>query len=222
MKKVIAALLLTGIAFMQVQAQQQTPFGKSDPKAKAILDAASAKFKTYKSIKAGFSLKITTPDNKVMDTKTGTVYLKGKKYKVLLDGQEIYCDGSTTWSYNKDTKEVQISAYTPDNATLTPDRLFSNFYDKEFLYRLSGSSTHRGKPVDVIEMTPLDKSKPFFKVVVQIDKAAKNIVSTEIFEQSGNRYTYEITAFTPNAAMADNSFTFDAKAHPGVEVVDLR
>ena len=43
-----------------------------------------------------------------------------------------------------------------------------------------------------------------------------------VFDKNGNRYTYEIKAFTPNPTLADSFFTFDTNAHPGVEVVDLR
>lgn len=196
--------------------------GTSDPRAKEILDAVSKKFKSYSSIKADFVLKIATAGNKVMDTRKGTVSLKGNKYKVTVSGQEIYCDGKTLWTYNKDTKEVQVNNYTPDNATISPTRLFTNFYDKEFLYRLRGSSTFQGRPVYVIEMTPTDKSKPFFKVVAEVNKATRTLVSTEVFEKDGHRYTYEVLRFMPNVKMSDSDFVFNTKTHPGVDVVDLR
>lgn len=215
-------LALAGLSMRGEAQTKKTAFGQSDPQAKTILDAASKKFKSYSSVKAGFALKITTPDDKVLDTQHGTVLLKGNKYKAILGGQEIYCDGKTLWSYNKDTKEVQVNDYQPDNSTITPSRLFTQFYDEDFLYRLAGSAHVGGKSVDVIEMTPLDKSKPFFKVLLRVDKATHNVVSTEIFEKGGNRYSYEVTSFTPNAPVTDADFVFDSKAHPGVEVVDLR
>ena len=36
-------------------------------------------------------------------------------------------------------------------------------------------------------MTPTDKSKPFHKVYLQVDKAAKTIYSTKVLENGGNR-----------------------------------
>jgi outer membrane lipoprotein-sorting protein len=203
-------------------AQTTTPYGKSDPAAKAILDAASAKFRTYNSVKANFELKIATTDNKVLDTKKGTVLLKGDKYHVVLDGQEVFCNGKTVWTYNKDTKEVQVNDYQPAKGAISPSSLFTNFYDKDFLYRLRATSKFHGRPVDVIEMTPLDKSKPYFKVIALIDKKNKNVLSTEIFEKGGNRYTYEVTKFTPNPPVDESDFMFNKKDHPGVDVVDLR
>lgn len=215
-------ILLAGTVCQAVSAQQKTPYGQSDPKARTILDAVTKKFKTYSSVKADFTLKIATADDKVLDTKKGTVMLKGNSYQVHLGDQEVYCDGHTIWNYNKDTKEVQVNDYQPEQGSISPARLFTNFYDKEFLYRLDGSSTLQGHPVDVIEMTPLDKSKPFFKVMAMVDKQNKNLLSTEIFEKGGNRYTYQVNHFTPNVAVKNGDFSFDPKAHPGVDVVDLR
>jgi outer membrane lipoprotein-sorting protein len=223
MKRHFTMLVVAMLAMGQLAlGQQKTPYGQSDPRAKTILDAVSKKFKSYKSVKADFALKIATTDNKVLDSKKGTVLLEGDRYKVNLGDQEVYCDGHTIWTYNRDTKEVQVNDYQPDQGSISPARLFTNFYDKEFLYRLDGTSKLSGHAVDVIEMTPLDKSKPFFKVVAMVDKQNKNLLSTEIFEKGGNRYTYQVTKFTPNVPAESTDFVFDTKTHPGVDVVDLR
>ena len=73
-----------------------------------------------------------------------------------------------------------------------------------------------------MELTPFDKSKPFFKVLLGIDKSTKVIASTQIFEKNGNKYTYTMSNIATNTAIADDTFVFDAKKYPGVEVVDLR
>lgn len=217
----IVFILMTGL-IQAGYSQTKTPLGQSDPQAKTILDAVSKKFKSYSSVKADFALQIATANNKVLDTKKGTVLLKGDKYLVKLGGQQVFCDGHTVWTYNKETKEVQVNDYQPSQGSISPARLFTNFYDKEFLYRLDGTSKLRGHSVDVIEMTPLDKSKPFFKVMAMVDRQNKNLLSTEIFEKGGNHYTYEVTKFSPNVPSSDADFVFDPKSHPGVEVVDLR
>ena len=72
----------------------------------------------------------------------------------------------------------------------------------------------------VIELTPTDKTKPFHKVLLYISN--NTIVSTKIFEKTGNRYTYSTSSLKPNLPIAETTFVFDAKKNPGVEVVDLR
>jgi outer membrane lipoprotein-sorting protein len=98
--------------------------------------------------------------------------------------------------------------------------LFTNFYDKDFLYKLNGEVKTAGKKYQEVELTPIDKSKPFHKVMLQIDKAM--IYVTKVFEKSGNRYTYSINNLKTGAVLPDQSFVFDPKKYPGVEVVDLR
>lgn len=225
MKRILLLAILAGGVVMSGMAQSKTSpngLGKNDPKAKAILDGVSKKFSQLKSVVANFVLKIEGANNSVTDSKKGTVYLKGAKYKVNLDGQEIISDNKTSWTYAKDANEVTINNVDPSSSSLSPAKLFTNFYDKDYLYRLDGETTEKGKVLQNIEMTPTDKSKNVFKVIVSIDKKNQSISKMKVFEKNGNHYTYEITSFTPNTNVSDATFSFDPKKYPGVEVVDLR
>jgi outer membrane lipoprotein carrier protein len=191
-----------------------------DAKAKTILDAMSKKVSALKTLKASFSLKLTS--GRMNDTKTGSFSMKGKKYHVNLNGQEIICDGRTVWTYNKDANEVQISNYNPSEQTISPDKLFTNFYDKEYKYRYAGARTVNGKQCDVIELTPNNKSQQFSKIELAIDKKSGLLAGGFIWEKSGTQYQYMVSNLTTNANIPDAAFSFNTKAHPGVEVVDLR
>jgi outer membrane lipoprotein carrier protein len=201
---------------------QSNSLGKSDAAAKTILDNVSAKFKTYKSVEANFTLSITDANGKIEGTKKGVVYINGSKYRVNISGQEIYSDGNNIWTYDKSANEVQITRFDPSSNTITPQKMFTNFYDKDFLYKLNGESKQGKKTIQEIELTPVDKTKTFFKVLVDIDKASKNIASTKVFEKNGNRYIYTVTSMKTNTNLPQSLFVFDAKKYPKVEVVDLR
>jgi outer membrane lipoprotein carrier protein len=195
---------------------------KSDPEAKAVLDGVSAKFKTFTSVNATFSYKVENAAGKALSTKTGTIWMKGTKYRVSFGGQEIFCNGVTVWNYDKLAGEVTISNLDASSGMITPQKLFTNFYDKDFRYILNGEKKVGTKTVQEIELTPIDKSKPFHKVYVMVDKAAKTIYSTKVLENAGNRYTYTVSTMKTNAAIPDAQFIFDKKKYPGVEEVDLR
>lgn len=205
-----------------LHAQAPKGMGKSDPEAKKVLDAVSAKFKTFKSVKANFTLKIENGGGKVQGTKTGSVLMRGVKYKVLITGQEIYCDGATIWTYDVAAKEVQISTLDNSSGSITPQKLFTNFYDKDFLFILNPDVKRAGKTYQVVELTPIDKTKPFFKVLLEVDKATKIIMSTQVFEKTGNRYLYAINTISTSTVIPDDAFAFNVKKFPGVEVIDLR
>lgn len=220
--RILSIALTLMIACLSAPAQAPKAIGKSDPEAKKVLDAVSAKFKTFKSVKASFALKIENAAGKVQGTKSGTVMMKGVKYRVSITGQEIFCDGATIWTYDVAAKEVQVSALDNSSGSITPQKLFTNFYDKDFLFMLNPDVTRAGKTYQVVELTPVDKTKPFFKVVIEVDKASKVIMSTRVFEKNGNRYLYAINSMATTAVIPDDSFAFNLKKYPGVEVIDLR
>jgi outer membrane lipoprotein-sorting protein len=148
--------------------------------------------------------------------------MKGTKYKVTFAGQEIFCDGTNIWSFDKGANEVTITKLDPSGSSITPQKLFTNFYDKDFLYKMNGERKEGGKTVQEIEMTPNDKSKPFHKVYLLIDKAGKTIYSTKVLEKTGNRYEYTVSSLKSNTSVPDAQFVFDKNKYPGVEVIDLR
>ena len=221
-KRTLPIVLSLMILCVTAAAQVPKAMGKSDAEAKKVLDAVSAKFKTFKSVKASFALKIENAAGKVQGTKAGTVMMKGVKYRVSITGQEIFCDGATIWTYDMAANEVQVSTLDNSSGSITPQKLFTNFYDKDFLFMLNPDVTKAGKTYQVVELTPVDKTKPFFKVVIEVDKASKVIMSTRVFEKNGNRYLYAISSMATTAVIPDDSFAFNLKKYPGVEVIDLR
>lgn len=214
MKQITLALALILCLSFITRAQQ-------DPKATQILNGVSAKYKSFSSVKADFSIKIENGQNKTTDIQAGTLYVKGNKYKVILKNQEVISDNNTVWTYIKEANEVQVNTYEPDENSITPSQIFT-IYEKNFSYAFMEEKTVNAKVLQFIELTPNDKSKPYFKIRLGIDKVGKMVQNAVVFDKNGNRYTYEIKTLTPNAALADSFFTFDTKAHPGVEVVDLR
>lgn len=213
------------IAFLSISIagfSQNNSIGKSDPAAKAILDKVSRKFKSFSSVQAGFNLKVEDAKGKVQGNQNGTVYMKGAKYKVIIPGKEIICDGSNTYTYDKSSNEVTITKVDPSANTITPQKIFTDFYDKDFLYKLNGEKKTGGKTLQEIELTPVDKSKAFHKAYVYINKATQTINSTRILEKNGNKYTYMIGSFNPKASLTDAQFSYNKSKYPGAEEVDLR
>jgi outer membrane lipoprotein-sorting protein len=216
MKKIYSLLVF---AFAVLVTNAQT---KSDPEAKKILDGVSAKFKTFKSPQASFTYQVENSQGKVLSSRKGSVSMKGNKYRVTMGDLEIFSDGRTSWNYDKGANEVTVNGVDVSGSAMTPQKLFTNFYDKDFLYKFNGEKKIAGKTIQEIEMTPMDKTRPFHKVYVFIDKITKSIYSAKFLEKNGNRYSYTINKLAPNAMLTDASFVFDKKKYPGVEVVDLR
>jgi outer membrane lipoprotein-sorting protein len=204
---------------------QNNSLGKSDPDAKKALDALSAKLKSYTAVQSSFTLKVMDSKGTIQGSKSGTIQLKGNRYHINIPGgQDIYCDGKDVWTYDKGSNETTITKNDPSTQTLSPDKFFSStpFYDKDFLYKLNGDSKIGGRTVQEVELTPVDKTKSFFKALLLIDKATHTLVSVRWFDKSGNRYSLDISKLNGHAPITDAQLAYNKAKHPGAEEVDLR
>lgn len=207
-------------------------FAQKDTQAKAILNQVSQKYKSYDAIKTDFSFTLDNPQAGVKETQNGTLISKAKsgKYRVTLYAsaggkdvdKEIINDGKTQWTYLKKDKEVQVGdAPKGTDGVSNPSQIFT-IYEHGYKYLYTGEQKIGGKAYQVIDLTPENEKQNIFKVRLLIDKAKKQIYSAQLFDKNGNKYNYTVRSFTPNAQIADATFAWDAKGHPGVELVDLR
>lgn len=197
-----------------------TAGAQNDPAAKSVLDKVSAKFKTLKTVQANYTLNVTNRAGKNAGKKNGSIYLKNPKYLITEKSMEITSDGKKMWKYEPAANEVTISDVDNSTQSLTPQKLFTNFYDKDFLYKLNGDTKLNGKTVKEIELTPIDKRKTFFKVYVYVDPVQEMIVSSKIYENSGNIYEYSISNLKTNVILDDAMFVFNKAKHPGVDEIE--
>lgn len=214
MKKLFLTIVAFGLIASQLMAQ-------TDPKAQEILKGVSAKYKSYKSLSASFKLNLLDQKSKKTTAQSGTVALKGAAYNFAMNGQTVMCDGKTIWTYMKESNEVQISDNKPSADAISPTTIFT-MYEKGFKSKFLADKTIAGKAVQLIELTPDDNKKSYFKIQLTIDKAGKYVNEAKVFDKNGNIYTYSIVKFTPNAAVTDDLFSFNKAKFPGVEIVDLR
>ncbi len=206
----------------------QMPKEVVDAEAKGILDEVAAKTKTYTSIKAEFTSVMekqeTNIKTKVTDTQSGTLQLKGTKYKLEFKGQTIFCDSKTHWVYIKESNEVQIDNAPDPNATdnINPVNIFT-LYEKGYKYKYEKEDVVNGVKVDIVNLYPLDAAKKSFHTIrLTIDREKKQIIAVKIMNKNGTFNTITVTNFTPNSEMADTMFSFNKADYKGVEVVDLR
>ncbi len=195
-------------------------FAQNDPNAKKILDGVSNKFKTINALQANYTLTVTNKAGKNAGTKTGTLLLKGQKYVINDKSLQIFSDGKTVWRYEAAANEVTISPVDNSATGITPAKLFTNFYDKDFSYKLNGNKSVAGKQLSEIELTPTAKNKNYSKVYVYVDPAQNMIMSSKVVENSGNSYNYSISNLKTNVNLPDNQFVFDKSKHPGVEEIE--
>jgi outer membrane lipoprotein-sorting protein len=224
-KTLIYLLFLTCISL--------SAFAQKDAEARTILNKVSAKYHAYNIVKSDFTIVVDDPQGGTTQTQKATLIVQAKtnKYKLTIYSadptqknvaeQEITSDGKSQWTYLKKDKEVQLNNVDHSDETFNPAQMFT-LYEKGYKYIYTNDKVEKGKTYQVIDLTPEDINKQYFKVRLMIDKAQKQLHSALIFDKSGIKYSYTINTFTPNVNLPESIFTYDKKTHPGVEVVDLR
>ncbi|GAB2691902.1 LolA-like putative outer membrane lipoprotein chaperone [Mucilaginibacter koreensis] len=225
MKKIFTFIILFTIV------GYSAAFAQQDAQAKSILSQVGKKYKSYGTVKTDFVMTMSSPQNESRGSQSGTLVSQSGtgKFKVTLYSpvskraveQEIISDGKTQWTYLKRDNEVQVNNIDNGASGLNPASLFT-MYEKGYKYLYTGLQKSAGKTYQAIELSPTSASQTIFKVKLLIDPATKLIHSAQLFDKNGTHYTYTLSNFIPNPKLAGTYFTFDAKAHPGVNVEDLR
>ncbi len=198
-----------------------TSFAQYDAQALATLEAMSKKYKTYTSFEANITSTMTNEVEGIKEEFKGKITVKGDKYRLVMDDQEIINNGTTVWTYLPAAKEVNIDNYDGSSEDINPSKIYE-LYKKGFKYLHVGERTENGAVLEEIDLVPEKKDAQFFKIKMFINKKDRSIQSWTMFDKTGNKYKYTISKFTPNVSVADTFFTFDTKKYPGVEVIDLR
>lgn len=192
-----------------------------DKQALDKLEAMSAKYKNAGAYKSDFIYSLINDVEDIQEDYIGTITVKGDKFILELDEQEIYNNGVTVWTYLPGINEVNIDNYDPVENEITPSKIYTA-YKEGYKYIYLGEDKVEGKSASVIDLIPDDKDSQFFKIKLLISNKDNSLLGWTIFDKGGNKYKYNITDYKPNVNVEDKDFEFNPKNYPGVEVIDLR
>lgn len=196
-------------------------FAQQDPQAKQILDAVKKKYQDMPAYKVEFTYNMSSPTSGVNETVNGSIVVKGSKFYLKLPEQEIITNGSTQWTYLKESNEVNISDYEPDEDDITPDKIYT-IYERDYDYSFVEDKVEDGKSYEIIDLKPKDRNAQFFKIRLKVVKDTKSLKSWEMYERNANRYLYEVHHFA-TVKVGDSYFKFNPTKYPSnPEVIDLR
>lgn len=212
MKSVQFLIILSIAVLTQAIAQK-------DPAAKEVLDAMSNKYQKIPAFQAEFSYTMEDDGDEIDEGFRGTILVKGEKYKLIMDEQEITFDGSNIYTYLKEENEMTISEYDPEEEEISLSNIF-NIYQSGFKYVYTESKNNGA--IDVVDLVPEDRDKDYFKIRMEIASSGKDLKSFKVFDKSGSRYVYKVLRFKEDPSITDKAFMFDQSKYPSVEVIDFR
>jgi len=198
-------------------------FAQKDQQAETILNNVSERYQSLSGLTATFEYTYSTSPGDVAEKSTGQVSVKGDKYKLTLNDQEIYNNGKTVWTYIKSNnfKEVTINSVEHNADELTPSNIY-NIYKRGYNYKLLGEKQQNGVTVQEIELSAERRNSQFQRIKLFIDKSQMDLIGWEIQDEMGGIFSYRFREINTQANLPDGHFVFDTQKHPDVEVIDLR
>ncbi len=190
---------------------------ENDHEAEKILNSFNSKCQKLKSYTFDFAVNISDLEAKTKETYNGTYKNKGVKFFLKLKEMDVFTNGKMYYSVNYKSKEVQIQDY---NQNLKKDLPFEqiNNYKKKYKYRVKEVLDKNRK---VIELVPLNKNNPIFKIDVVIQTQSNQLKSIKVYEKSGYRILYTISKLKENEKLSDTEFEFNSKNYSDFEILDL-
>lgn len=211
----ILFLFLVALIFpLSASAQiTHTAAGAVDETATKLLQKASDKMNN-----GAFSVPVTVvnydPDKKETFRQKVTITYNSPCYKVEAGGIAIYCDGSSLWQVNNESREVVIDRMPSSDDDITnPAALLANYgknYRAKYIREDNGTA--------IIDLQP-KKKRSFHKIRLFIDSASGRLLKIEQHNYDSSRGVYTFGKYSPVKTTPD-SFKFTPPK--GYETVDMR
>ena len=204
-KNIITCLLLL-FAAQVVSAQNN---------ADALIRVLVDQIKSHKNMEMAFSYQLS-PDGKTLgDSQKGHAWLQGEAYKIEMAEQQTISDGKTIWSYLIDDEEVMVSNAS-EGADNTPLKLLTSL-DKSYVASLTN--------IDAQGIASVELANPkgqYKRIALKINTKKTELKSADIYMEDGSKVVVTVEEMKYDQKLDDNFFTFDAKKHPKVDVIDMR
>ncbi|MBS3806826.1 MAG: outer membrane lipoprotein carrier protein LolA [Bacteroidales bacterium] len=210
-------IALLSILHLQVAAQQESAAGE-------LLEKLAENNRAYQSIRADFTFHYQSLQSDARNAWKGTITMKGKKYRLELRNSTVYYNGKTLWNYLHEAGEVNISEPVEQEGgdiLNHPHQIF-DIHQMDLKNQYLGKEKKDGHELYAIDLFPNDLDQEYSRIRLYLEQSPVQIHSTRIFAKDGSRYTIEINNLTTDQPVADSTFVFNKKAHPDVEVIDMR
>lgn len=188
--------------------------------AKQIIENTKKHYQENQSFSSNIQFEIDIPEIATQSFE-GKIYLKGDKYRFVLDNQEFISDNVTQWHWVKqNVNEVQLSYISNNEDAITPSKVFGKYLNGSS-YLIVNQSKFDNELLTEIEISPNEKlNDEFFKIKTVINQN-HHLKQMTLFANDGSVYRFSISN-EQEENLDDRLFQFHASENPNVEIIDLR
>ncbi len=208
----VVLFMLSGLLF----AQQET-------KADRYLQGVSSQFQ----MNEGFVIQMDYIREDIMRETyaegEGTIWMKGLKYKIVVDEYIVYYDGNMLYSQNTEAEEVYVSKPDPDQPGFlqaVPIKIIKS-YEQDFKYMYMGNRPFMGKERVEIQLYPKDLTGPYSMLKMFINPSTFKLEGIQLKHKEGIQYTMILSDIQGKQTLEEKTFVFDPAQFPNTEVIEL-
>ena len=184
-------------------------YGQNASQARSILDKAASVIGRKGGATANFSI------SGKYGNSSGTIAIKGNKFRATTPDAIVWYDGKTEWTYIKKNEEVNVSTPTEAQQQAMNPYKFITIYKNGFnLSMTSTASDHN------IHLVAQNQSRTIKEMYIIVDKRTNLPKQVKMRQQNGWS-TINISNFKA-VNQSDAAFRFNSKDFPHAEVIDLR
>lgn len=200
------------------------PPPQADPDPRALVEQAAKAYRAIPSFTADFHQVINDPMIGAYDSRGRIVQAGEARLSMQFTdprGDAIVMDGEHIWVYTPSTTPGQVLRLkVPSDPTFGPNVLAWILTDPAGRYqsRYVGSDQVAGRGVDIVALTPKDKTLPFREAVVWLDQFDHLPRKLEVSERGGQTRTLTFTGVQTGRRPGPQAFVFTVP--DGVRVVD--
>ncbi len=186
---------------------------------RSILDRTAAAL-TKGGIKTSF-VATTFKDNSPQGSTSGTIQVSDNRFYVQTPHTSIWFNGTTQWSLMNGASEVYVSTPTAAELQSINPYTFINLYKKGYKLRHT-ETTYKQRAAYEVTLTATSKAQNISQMLVTIDKATNLPTCIRLKSTKTGWVRIQISDTSTGLNLPNSTFEFSDKAHPGVQIVDLR
>lgn len=190
---------------------------KADETSESILRHIAKTFASYDNYEVRF-----TVTAKSMGSMSGSYIVSGDRYRIKLQKQEQFSDGTNRYEIYLADKEVVIDNADSDSHNIlnNPTRAFE-FAPEAFESTYTGPAEYRRKAVETVRLVPRSDRYGNGTVTLYVNAQDGSPVALD-YNYQGEELTVAIDRITPLKEVDANLFLFDLTLYGDYEVIDFR
>lgn len=192
------------------------PVCSQQPDAKEVLDRTAQAFSNAGGVRISFT--VQAPEG----SSAGVIRLKGDKFLLETEGVTTWFDGHTQWSYLASSDEVNLSEPTAEELQGINPYAWLSLYKQGYSLKLGKADNPRLSSLYKVVMTATGRKQDLQCVILYVTKDTYRPERVSMAQRGGDAVVIIINDYHTGEEYPDTLFTFDKKAYPTAEVIDLR